>query len=146
MFFSCLGYYFAFSPPLLYDNLFLLLFSGLGLNLSLYWPVIVIVIVFCFATWFLEDIMLQSNLLKMCQWALAQLACPPLASAQRRVRLWVQDHLSACVTYTHTHTHKRFVEWMSVVLCFIVIYVLRLLALLFVTQKISFILWSYCLR
>lgn len=144
MFFSCLGYYFAFSPPLLYDNLFLLLFSSLGLNLSLYWPVIVIVIVFCFATWFLEDIMLQSNLLKMCQWALAQLAYPPLASAQRRVRLWVQDHLSACVTYTHTH--KRFVEWMSVVLCFIVIYVLRLLVLLFVTQKISFILWSYCLR
>lgn len=146
MFFSCLGYYFAFSPPLLYDNLFLLLFSSLGLNLSLYWPVIVIVIVFCFATWFLEDIMSQSNLLKMCQWALAQLACPPLASAQRRVRLWVQDHLSACVTYTHTHTHKRFVEWMSVVLCFIVIYVLTLLVLLFVTQKISFILWSYCLR
>lgn len=103
MFFSCLGYYFAFSPPLLYDNFFLLLFSSLGLNLSLYWPVIVIVIVFCFATWFLEDIMLQSNLLKMCQWALAQLTCPPLASAQRRVRLWVQDHLSACVTYTHTH-------------------------------------------
>ena len=114
MFFSCLGYYFA-SPPLPYDNLFLLLFSSLGLNLSLYWPVIITAIMFCFATWFVEDIMSQSNLLKMCQWALAQLACPLLASAQWRVRLWVHDHLSACDLHTHT----------SVVLCFIVIFCIK---------------------